>query len=175
MLVPHAHAYLFLRMKIVQMMLITRSPTPFQFRSNLQPHSHEDEYHRDAFGVQPVINTHAHHADQLGLPSITIHEQHLLIPSTYISSRARIYLPFYQPFSPTSVLSSPLHLLSAVNCPLTIRFLAHRPAKFEVHPKYIYDDRTRSYIPFDECRQWPSPRYRPTPHLHPHSLQTEDR
>ena len=61
-------------------------------------------------------------------------QQHLLSPSSYISSRARFYLLFYKPFSPTSDFSSPLHLLSDVKCLLTIRLLAHTLAKFDVHP-----------------------------------------
>ena len=128
----------------------------------------------DAFGARlaiPMPTT----PTSLAIPLITVHDQHLLSPSSYISSRARFLLLCCEPFSLTLVFSSLLHLLSNVNCQLTIRFLAHRSAKFDLHPKYIYDDCTWLYIPFDECRQWPSPRYRPTPHLHPHSLQTEDR
>ena len=113
------------------------SPTHFQFRSNLQLHSHEDDIIRGSSGVRLAIPIYAHHADQLGhaIPSITVHEQHLLTPGSYISSRARICRLFYESFSPTSVFSSPLHILSGVNCPLTIRFLAHRSAKFDLHPQ----------------------------------------
>ena len=88
---------------------------------------------RDAFGVRlaiPVLTTPTSWA----IPSITVHEQHLLSPSSYISSRARFSLLFYRPFSPTSAFSSPLHLIFEVNCLLTIRFSAHRSAKFDVHP-----------------------------------------
>ena len=43
-------------------------------------------------------------------------------------------------------------------------------------PKYIYDDRTRSYIriPSMKCRQWPTPRCRPIPHLHSHCYSPVD-
>ena len=41
------------------------SPTHFQFRSNLQPHSYEDGYHPCRVR-RSTCNTHAHHAPQLG-------------------------------------------------------------------------------------------------------------
>ena len=116
------------------MMLITRPHL-----SNLgAPHSHiliRTNIIRDAFSVRlaiPMLTT----PTSLAIPLITVHEQHLLGQSSYISFRARFSLPFYKPFSPTSVISSPLHLLNSdVNCQLTIRFLAHRSAKFDVHPQ----------------------------------------
>ena len=82
--------------------------------------------------VWTVLSARARTPSRSAIPSITVHEQHLLTQPHVLrlEQGSFFYSVTHSPQRRSFLISNSLHLLSDVNSLLTICSLAHRSAKF---------------------------------------------